>query len=385
MYKPRCNYFFKARLVIYNKKNLVPEFIEYSKQFENENPIIARESVFNYYLDFIHGLLLNQGLSEKEIENISDREIRKILNPYIDPKTSTKIKIGEKEIDFPDYIGNGIFISLVIEHEPENEITIHSIKNENSEMPFAPNTLYLEMECKYYLDNNYDQKNYLTTINYFDVDEYDEAGIEDAFGTHSILKTPFDWTGYDKIFWWGKESNKNVEQENVTESKNILPLTMEEALAKGEHHFAEFKPGLINWANSNRDMEFENMQAICAFLNAKGEYLFIGVADKRERTIGLSYPNNSRDLFLREFTRIKSRFLPPEIAHTIYGDFYLRDEKEIFIVTIYPSNQPIFLRKKDEATEKVVKEFYVRSDASSKHLYDIEVVLKYCKSHWGNL
>lgn len=53
---------------------------------------------------------------------------------------------------------------------------------------------------------------------------------------------------------------------------------MEEAIEEEEeNHFCEFKPGLINRSNSNRDIEFEIAKAICAFLNTKGGYLFIGI------------------------------------------------------------------------------------------------------------
>ena len=157
---------------------------------------------------------------------------------------------------------------------------------------------------------------------------------------------------------------------------------MEEALKEQEYHFCEFKPGLINRPNSDRDMEYENAQAICAFLNAKGGYLFIGVADNGG-IIGLDFSKFSKDVFRREFTRVKTRYLPPFIAHTIYGDFYSVEGKEIFAITIYPSShEPIFIRRKDENNKLLSKEFYVRSDAASRHIYDIEEIVKYCKTHW---
>ncbi len=118
---------------------------------------------------------------------------------------------------------------------------------------------------------------------------------------------------------------------------------------------------------------------MCAFLNSKGGYLFIGIADKGKKVIGVKFPDNSQDKFLREFTRIKSRYLPPYLAHTINGDFYIIDDKTVFIITVFPSFDPVFIKKKDDQNKIIIKEFYVRSDASSRHIYDIEEVVRYCK------
>src|ERR1039458_3269392 len=108
MDKPTCYYLVKARIAILNKITSKIEFQEFTHKFENEDPFLAREAAFDDYDSYIHSLLLGQGLSEEETENITDRDIRKILNPYVDPKTSTKFKIGEHEVEFPGWIGHVI-------------------------------------------------------------------------------------------------------------------------------------------------------------------------------------------------------------------------------------------------------------------------------------
>lgn len=148
-----------------------------------------------------------------------------------------------------------------------------------------------------YETNNYDKKNYSKTVLYFDIDEYEAGYLEMALGEHNILETPFDWSGYDKIFWWGKPDEKEIpedEQENT--AKDLLP-PMEIAFLKGEHEFVEFKPDLINLPFSPRNIELEVSKTICAFSNSKGGYLFMGIADKEKTVIGVDLNKITRDDF----------------------------------------------------------------------------------------
>lgn len=383
MNQQKCYYILRARIVFQNTLTGDLDFQNIEHKFENENPILAREAVFNNFESYVHSLLLGIGLEDNEIENISDKEIRKLLKPYIDPKTSTKIKLLNKEIKIPDYIGNGIWIEMIINNEEQNKLTIHTISHDYFDMPSPPNWLDLEEEYKFYEVNNYDKKGYSKTVSYFDVDEYYEPDSDDetAFGEHAILETPFDWTGYDKIYWWKKSDEEETTQVEQSNPKSDLLPPMEAAFEKGEHEFVEFKPGLINRPFSPRNIELEVSKTICAFSNSKGGYLFIGIADKEKTVIGVDLNKITRDEFLREFTRIKSHYLPPSIALSTYGDFYTIDDKVIFIITVQPSLYPVFLWTRNE-NNKIIKEFYVRADAASRHIYDIEELVKYCKSWW---
>ena len=412
-----CSYVVKARTAYPNKQTNEIEFRVVEKIFENENPILAREAAFTFRNEFIYGMLIIIGLtddeigwntSERRIENLSDREIRKLINPYLEPEgkeeEGSEWEAPDDTIAWYPRFKNGIWvimkhndIELHKECNGDDDIVIDKVSRYEETLPTPPNYFNLQEEYKFYKKHKYQTKPYETSVLFFD-DEFfldgfninenesqeqaEERHLEESFITFVFLRTPFDWSGYNKINWWEKESNKNDSPKISVDNKNILPITMEEAFEKGEHHFAEFKPGLLNWKNSNRDMEYENVQAICAFLNMKGGYLYIGVADKGKEVIGLNFQNITRDFFRREFTRIKSRFLYPSIAYSIFGDFYFIGEKEIFVVTVYPSDEPVFLRKKDENNKIVAKEFYVRSDAASRHLYDIEEIVRHCRTHW---
>lgn len=337
--------------------------------------------------------------STKRIENLSEREIRKLLNPYLEPENDNLKTILNKENDEEEEIkwnppddtfawypkfNNGIWVIFVHNDDsPElktgDEIVIDKIIKFEESLPTPPNYSNLKIEYQLYKKYGFDTKKYESSFIFFDDEEYldGEDDEENCYIKVEYLETPFDWNGYERKNWW-------ISRDKEKEKSSKLPGTIMEALARGENHFVEFKPGLINWPNSNRDIEYENIIAICAFLNARGGYLFIGVADKENKILGLSFPKKSKDLFLREFTRIKAKHLPPFIAHSINGDFLSIEgkgkEKEIFVVTVYPSSKPIFLRKRDEHN-RMIKEFYIRSDASSRHLYDIEEVVKYCKNN----
>lgn len=117
MDKPKCYYILRARIVFQNAITGRLDFQNIEHKFDNENPIIAREAVFNDFDNYIHSLLLGIGLTDSEIENISDKEIRKSLNSYVDPKTTTKVKLSDTEIEIPDYIGNGIWVEMVIDND----------------------------------------------------------------------------------------------------------------------------------------------------------------------------------------------------------------------------------------------------------------------------
>lgn len=424
MNKPKCHYIFLARTALRNAVSGSIDFNVVEKEFKDDNPIIAREAVFAYRNEFLRGMLTEGvGISEdeigwnpyeKKIEKLSEREIRKLINPFLEPEDETNENAEEVDYEWkaPDdslswysRFNNGIWV--VMKHNDyelhekcggDDDIVIDKISRYEEPLPTPPNYLNLEEEFEFYKKNKYETRSYETTFVFFNdenylenfykgLDESDEQAnerhLEESITEIKYLKTPFDWTGYDKINWWvDKIEKKPIEAVETGQHNNTLSVTMEEALKEHEYHFCEFKPGLINRPNSERDMEYEIAQAICAFLNAKGGYLFIGIADNGG-VIGLNFTNISKDTFRREFTRVKTRYLPPSIAHTIYGDFYLVDGKEIFAVTIYPSShEPIFLRHKDSNSKLLSKEFYVRSDAASRHIYDIEEIIKYCRTRW---
>ena len=199
----------------------------------------------------------------------------------------------------PDYIGNGIRVSLVIANENEdaietpinvsilqkNEIIIHWINEDNPGMPFPVSLISLEKEYAFYVNNNFDTKGYIITIEYLDYDEYIDGYHDTALEAHTILETPFDWTGYDKLNWWGtyKDEWQEVDNENVNaEIQHSRELSTKEIIQRGESQQVEFKPSLLYHFGKkgySRSVRYIIAKVICSFLNSKGGKLFIGLAD----------------------------------------------------------------------------------------------------------
>jgi len=380
------HYLVRIKLIRYKSPDEVEFFVVEEKKFENQNPILAREAAFNWYQNYIDVLLQSKG-----IEYYSDKQAREYLESFFKDDISGKIRIENIEIvngfEINKLLSYGIGIFLVVDipkdekhdvfkHKKEDEFLIHGIGVGSIFSYDTENIVWnLDSELDYYQHFKYETRNSERDIVYCDRDEWEEGYRDSEPGSYRILETPFDWTGYDKPYWWG---NAEEQETNVEET-----ISLDEIIERGEGKQIEFKPGLINWPNSTRNIEYEVAKTICAFLNAEGGILIIGIADKSSKVIGINFDKISKDEFLREFTRIKCHYLPPFIAHKINGEFREIESKEIFLIAVEPCKlEPIFLYNKKDNNNTLTKEFYVRSDAGSRHIYDIEQVIKYCREHW---
>lgn len=384
--KAGFHYVAKAKLIRYKSADEI-KFLEVEEIFENEMPIIAREAAFNFYQNYIDVLLQSKGK-----KYFSDSQAREELKTFIQTGTSTRVKFGDKEFEFDDSQGNGIGIFLVVDVPPEkeqetlslkegDEFLIHGIGNLIGR---SGNTDYvignLEQEYKLYEHFNYYTKGKATEVIYCSRDEWEEGYRDDEPSTYKILETPFDWTGFDKPYWWGEpEEESKQEVQQVTK-------TVEQIIEGGEGNQVEFKPTfLYNYDNKSIDIEKKEIVAktICAFLNSNGGYLLIGVNDNKtirglSNDFGLSNGKDPKDFFMLEFDEMIEQFISSSIINYVSGEFYKIEEKEIFVVTVQPSKRrPIFLRKEDSK-----KLFFVRRLASTKRLYDMEEIANYCIDKW---
>ena len=373
--KAAIHYVVKAKLIRLIKGNEI-DFLEFEEKFESENPITAREKAFAHYQNFIDVLLEAKGK-----KYFSDRQARTELTSFIDPGTSTKVKIGDKEIEFSDSFGNGIGVFMVVDQPIEDKIFEDKIGEEFlihgiGRISFSddPQSLMdaLNHEYWYYEQLNYDTKNYKQNIDFY---EYDIAETE----PNEILETPFDWTGYGK-----PQEEDEIEEPSAGKIENT---SLEQLIKNGESNQVEFKPTLLfNFSSGKAGIGIKGIvaKAICAFLNSRGGFLFIGVTDKGEiqgleHDYKLADGKNPKDFFLLEFDQMLSHFLSFSVKSNVVGQFYELEGKEIFVVTVSPSkHRPVFLNG------QTGKEFYVRGEASSQPLTDIEMIVNYCIDRWTN-
>lgn len=384
--KAGFHYVVKAKLIRYKSADEI-KFLEIEEEFKNESPIVARGAAFNFYQNYIDILL--QGKGKKYI---SDKQAREELNSFIETGTKTKTKFGDQEFEFDDSLGNGIGVFLVVDipkeesHEllplkKNDEFLIHGIGKLIGGWHDTDSLIHdLDREFELYEHYNYDTKGKRIEVVYCDSAEWEEGYREGEPFTYEILETPFDWTGYDKPYWWGEptEESKQVVQQTTK--------TVEQIIEGGEGNQVEFKPTLLcNYDNKSIDIEKKEIIAktICAFLNSNGGYLLIGVNDNKTirglaNDFALSNGKDPKDFFMLEFDEMIEQFISSSIINYVSGEFYQIDNKEIFVVTVQPSKRrPIFLKKEDNK-----KLFFVRRLASTKRLYDMEEIVNYCIDKW---
>lgn len=380
--KTAFHYEVRVRLIkLTNESNI--EFQEFEEIFENENPIIAREKAFNHYQNIIEVLL-----ESKNARYINDKQARAELKSFVDLEKNQKIIISQRETELNDLIGKGIGVFFIVNKPIEIEINNEKLKTILSQIELNneflihgigniggaddPQTIMdgLNEEFEYYQHYKYDTKKYETNVEFF---EYD-AGISE---TNSILSTPFDWSGYNVPYL----ESKQVQLETSGEEINIIKL-----IEKGESNQLEFKPTLLyNFSTGEAGIGIKAIiaKALCAFLNTNGGYLIIGIKDNGEIQ-GLKYDyklaqgKNSKDFFQLEFDQMISHFFSFSIKSKISTEFIEINGLEVFVVAVAPSSRrPIFINGKDG------KEFYVRGEASSQQIKDVEQIVNYCLDKWG--
>jgi hypothetical protein len=390
---PAFYYVVRAKLIRHIKNSGEIEFLQFEDKFENDRPIIARNLAFEHYQNYVDVLL-----EAKQKKYFSDRQAREELKSFIEPGTNTKVQLEEREIDFSDTFGNGIGIFLIENdlksdfsgRQVREELFIHGIGNINYSFVFTDSLIYaLDTEYEeYYKEHNYDTGNQEIEVVYFDFGEWEEGYLgnglwEESYSepnTHKIIKTPFDRTGYDREYWWGEPKDREIEEIQQ------VPKTLEEIIQEGESNQVEFKPALLyNFSTQKAGIGVKGIiaKAICAFLNSNGGILFIGLSDNGEpqglsHDFSLSKDKDEKDFFNLEFDQMVDYFLSFSVKSNISGEFYQIDNKDIFVVTVTPSkHRPIFLKGQNG------KEFYVRGEASSRQLTDIEELANYCIEKWG--
>lgn len=382
---PAFHYVVKAKLIRHKKKDGELEFLQFEEKFEDDNPIKARNLAFKRFQSYIDVLL--EGKNKKYV---SDKQARVDLVSFIDPGTKSKINIENKQVEFSDAFGNGIGVFLVLNAPDQGtlfsesvseELFIHGIGN-IAYFPFDSDDLilHLEEEYNYYQSYHCDTNNQDIEVVYCSRDEWEAGHWEEEPAKYHIIETPFDWSGLDKPFWWGEPRVEKVSELQPP------PKSIEQILREGESNTVEFKPALVyNFKTGKAGIGIKNIIAktICAFLNSNGGLLFIGVTDEGvpqglSFDYSLSDSKNKRDFIHLEFDQMIDYFMSPVVRNYVSTQFYEINGSEIFMVSVMPSKRrPIFLKNGDQ------KEFYVRGEASSRRIIEIEEIVNYCIDKWG--
>lgn len=373
------HYAVKVKLIRYESKDNI-DFIDYEKFFENENPILARKEAFKEYEEWLKDLYTGIGNTDGYI---SDKQARIDLEKFITPSGKHNVVINENEIDIGNSFGYGIGVYFIIDlpyrkswessdmyDKKGDEYLLHGIgKGDKYNDPLELSDS-LNLEILYYEHYNYDKSNFERKANIYD---WDKPGIDEIH----FLETPFDWTGFD------------VEpEEEETEAEQNTTLQIEEIISNGEGNKIEFKPALLYNFKTNKagiSVKAKIATAICAFLNANGGLLFIGLDDNGnpqglEPDFSLANGKKPKDFFQNEFDQMVEHFLSFSVKANITGQFQELNSKDIFIVAVEPSrNRPIFLKGQNG------KEFWIRGNAGNRQLTDNEELANYCIDRWTKI
>ena len=370
--KSAFHYLLKVKLV----KLISPleiDFVEFEERIDGENPIEARDKAFELYRNYVTVLL-----NAKNKEYITDRQAAADLKCFAEPGTKTKIRFAGKDIEFDDTVGNGLGVFWVVDKPIDNyivedhigdEFLIHGIGG----MGWAndPKSMMSSLvhEYWYHEKTGTDCRHLKKTISFY---EYDIAQAE----PNIILATPFDWTGYNKPY------SAMYQADTFTPAEQVF---LESLVRNGEISQVEFKPSLLfNHKTGKGGISIKGIIAktICAFLNSNGGILFIGITNRGDiqgLDFDYSLANGKavRDFFQLEYDQMLEHFLSISVKSNVSGQFFEMDGKELFAVTVLPSkHRPIFLNGQEG------KQFYVRTDTSSRHLSDIEEIANYCIDTW---
>lgn len=369
---PSIIYTLEIKLFRYHNKDNV-ETINKILTFSNqEHPITARNEAFEKFKSWIDVLL--QSLDKTYI---NDSQLREDLKVYIEAKPS-QINQSETESDlnFSFFTGNGIgiFYTIINEDVDSSQSEKKLIYGTGHWIDYSddPNDVIWELkeEYEFYKKFKFDTQNKTKKIIFFSID-WEEGDEEENPENYIIIETPFDWTGLDIPNWWEKENVETIDNKITT---------IEEIIQNGEGEQIEFKPSLLyNFKTKTGGISIKAKiaQAICAFLNSKGGILLIGVTDDKkiqglEYDFSLSDKENCKDYFKNEFDQMLGYFFNFSIKALVNSGFSSIDNKLIYAVNVTKSSRPIFIKGIENK-----KEFWIRGNASTRQITDIEEIVNY--------
>lgn len=160
------------------------------------------------------------------------------------------------------------------------------------------------------------------------------------------------------LFWISFIKKKNL----VKKQEHLMKRDVQKLIELGEHDWVEFKSSMkydYYKKAANKDLENVIAKTIVGFMNVEGGKLIIGVDDDGV-ILGLKKDYNTlkhknRDGYEREVFRIISTYIGHEACFGNHVSFYRIDGKDICLVDVESSPNPVYVTDGKETT------FYVRT------------------------
>ncbi len=173
------------------------------------------------------------------------------------------------------------------------------------------------------------------------------------------------------------EFSKRLDEMDIDDILDII--------SKGENKIVEFKSSFrwdIRGKRVNTELEHVIAKGISGFLNTKGGLLFIGV-DENGEILGLekdfsSLGKNNQDGFQLKLVEVVRSYIGSEIADFWKIKFFNIEDKEICLIEVIKSPEPVYTKKFKQKDEE---DFYIRVGSSTTPLSMRETV-KYQQHHF---
>jgi len=175
-----------------------------------------------------------------------------------------------------------------------------------------------------------------------------------------------------------------------TELDNIPTEKILETINKGETEHIEFKSSL-RWdyreEKVNKALEDVILKSIAAFSNAKGGKLFIGVSDDMQ-ILGLqpdfdTLKKQNVDYFELHLRKLINNQFGIRFSNSyLHMQFPVIDNKTICVIQVLASEDPLYLKVKNNQGHMVEK-FYVRSGNASQEITSLQEINEYVNDRFN--
>jgi hypothetical protein len=163
--------------------------------------------------------------------------------------------------------------------------------------------------------------------------------------------------------------------------------TIADLIAEGESQTVEFKSSArwnVRSGTPDKKMEHVITKTVCAFLNAEGGTLLIGIDDDSQavgleddfRTLGRKGNRDGYELFLRQ---LLDNSLSIQTAGVMRIRFDTLRGRDVCVVSVAASGRPVFAKPLEGSQSP--SEFWVRIGNASKQLHGDDMV-EYQSQHW---
>ena len=370
------------RYIVYSKDNQITNKIV-ERVFEGDAPLINRKKAFAEVEEYLSYLKENNRVITNDQGNFE------IVQPNFLVEQRKNFEKSHFQYSFKEEYAlfkESISIYFVVENEDiareldvfesegvyDLEHMIFTVSTERFDQQAMIDNLEL-VEVEAYKLFGIDIAAIVEDVFHYGVD-YGESGEDEESGAHRIiLPVPFQWKTLEM---YEEEISKYREEEDVPE------ISYKQIISRGESHQIEFKPTLVynfDTGKGSIKVKYIIARVICSFLNSNGGTIFIGVKDDGIIQ-GLDFDYSlfefgQKDKVLLELDSLISHYFGTSKKPLISGFIESIDGIDVLIIEVAQSNKPVFLNHQFEG--KSEKQFFVRMNASTRMISDVEEIVDY--------